>query len=58
MDWCCDLWNIKINDDDILAIYFSCGHELKESSLPLTKQIMPCVNDVKYFDLIVARQIT
>jgi hypothetical protein len=52
MDWCCDLWNVKIYDDDILAIYFSCGHELEEPCLPLTKQSIPCVNHVKYFYLI------
>ena len=30
MDWCCDLWNVKIND--ILTIYISCGHEMENKT--------------------------
>jgi hypothetical protein len=51
-------WNITINEDKMLAIYFSHRIWLPESLLKLNGQNIPFVNNVKYLGVIFDRKIT
>jgi hypothetical protein len=54
----CKCWNIKINEDKTLAIYFSHRLRLPEAHLTLNRRNIPFVNHVKYLDVIFDKRIT
>jgi hypothetical protein len=48
----CERWNIKINEDNTLAFYFSHRIRPPESLLTLNGRNIPFVNSVKYLSVI------
>jgi hypothetical protein len=53
----CGRWNIKINEDKTLAIYFSRRIRSPESLLTLNGRNIPFVNSVKYLGVIFDKKI-
>jgi hypothetical protein len=54
----CKWWNIEINEDKTLAIYFSHQIRPPESLLTLNVGNIPFVNSVKYLHVIFSTKIT
>jgi hypothetical protein len=48
MSACCERWNIKINEDEIQANYFSHQRRPADSLLTLNGRNIPFVNSAKY----------
>jgi hypothetical protein len=52
MESWCERWNIKINKDKTLAVYFSHWRRLVEAYLTVKGRHIPFVNNVKHLDVI------
>jgi hypothetical protein len=58
METCCELWNIKINEDQTRGIYFSRSRRPPESHLTLTGRNILFVNNVKYLGVFFDKNVT
>jgi hypothetical protein len=54
----CKHWNVKINEDKILAIYFTRRNRPAGSLLTLNGRNIPFVNSVKYLGVILDKRMT
>jgi hypothetical protein len=58
MEALCERWNVKINEDKILAIYFSRNRRPPESCPTLNGRNIPFVYSAKYLGVIFDRKVT
>jgi hypothetical protein len=54
----CECWNIKINENKILAIYYTHRNRQPDSLLTLNGWNTPFVNSVKYLGVIFDKRMT
>jgi hypothetical protein len=54
----CQRWNIKINEGETQAIYFSKRRRMPGDDLQLNRRNIPFVNRVKYLGVIFDRRMT
>jgi hypothetical protein len=54
----CERWNIKLDEAETQAIYFSHQFRPPEAHSPLNERNIPFVNHVKYLGVIFDKRIT
>jgi hypothetical protein len=58
METCCERWNIKINEENTQAMYFSHRRRPPEPHLKLNGRNIAFVNSIKYLGVISDKKIT